>query len=389
MSDTEVLVHLVARSKAPDVELALIDALSRVRGAYSLLALVPGRPRPKIVSSARVTRIITGRELEEQVGPAASQWLGALYTASDGRAEPHKAAPAIARAAAAKGAKILTGCAVRGLETEAGRVSAVVTEHGRIRTSTVLCAAGAWSAQVGEWAGVDLPVVPLRRQILTTEPMAGLDPHEQEAHEHDGRAGHGEDQEPGRGAAPCLGVVSVTPRVDHEPHRDERDLEEDEEQHQVEGEERAEHARLDDEEQDRERRGAPRAALGIGRRVPEQRHQCGREDQGRHQHQRRGDPVDAESPVHVERGEPHRIHRAPHATQRAVVLDREPHRPAEGDQGTDRCHRDSEPLSPCEDGGEQGEDHRGHQQAVEEDRDHETTPAATAIAHAPTTTTMR
>ena len=33
--------------------------------------------------------------------------------------------------------------------------------------------------------------------------------------------------------------------------------------------------------------------------------------------------------------------------------------------------------------------HRGHQQAVEEDRDHETTPAATAIAHAPTTTTMR
>ena len=119
------------------------------------------------------------------------------------------------------------------------------------------------------------------------------------------------------------------------------------------------------------------------------RHQCGREDQGRHQHQGQGDPIDAESPVHVERGEPHRVHRAPRATQRAFVLDREPHRPAEGDQGADRCRRDSEPLSPCEDGGEQGEDHRGHQQAVEEDRDHETTPAATAIAHAPTTTTMR
>ncbi|HVR42344.1 MAG TPA: amidophosphoribosyltransferase [Thermoanaerobaculia bacterium] len=43
MSDTEVLVHLVARSKEPDVERALIDAFSRVRGAYSIVALTPGR----------------------------------------------------------------------------------------------------------------------------------------------------------------------------------------------------------------------------------------------------------------------------------------------------------------------------------------------------------
>src|SRR6266550_6528514 len=43
MSDTEVLVHLIARSKERDLERALIDALSRVRGAYSIAVLAKGR----------------------------------------------------------------------------------------------------------------------------------------------------------------------------------------------------------------------------------------------------------------------------------------------------------------------------------------------------------
>lgn len=42
-SDTETILHLAARSRAPDVVDALVDALRRVRGAYSLVALVPGR----------------------------------------------------------------------------------------------------------------------------------------------------------------------------------------------------------------------------------------------------------------------------------------------------------------------------------------------------------
>src|SRR5207237_1229415 len=43
MSDTEVMVHLIARSKERDLERALIDALSRVRGAYSVAVLAMGR----------------------------------------------------------------------------------------------------------------------------------------------------------------------------------------------------------------------------------------------------------------------------------------------------------------------------------------------------------
>ena len=120
------------------------------------------------------TRIITGRELEQQVGPAAAQWVGAMFTASDGRAEPHKAAPAIARAAAAKGATMLTACAVRGLETAGGQVSAVVTEHGTIRTSTVLCAAGAWSSLFCRSLGIPVPQLKVQGNVLRTAPAKAV-----------------------------------------------------------------------------------------------------------------------------------------------------------------------------------------------------------------------
>ncbi|HUD96052.1 MAG TPA: FAD-binding oxidoreductase [Woeseiaceae bacterium] len=120
------------------------------------------------------TRIITGRELDAQVEGASSQWIGAMYTASDGRAEPHKAAPAIARAAAARGATILTSCAVRGIETSGGRVAAVVTEHGTIRTSTVLCAAGAWASLFCRSLDIAVPQLKVKGTVVRTAPARSL-----------------------------------------------------------------------------------------------------------------------------------------------------------------------------------------------------------------------
>lgn len=48
------------------------------------------------------------------------------------------------------------------------------TDRGRVETERVVCAAGAWSGPVARMFGVDLPVQPLRRQILTTGPVPGL-----------------------------------------------------------------------------------------------------------------------------------------------------------------------------------------------------------------------
>ena len=116
------------------------------------------------------TQIIEGKELDKHVNDASNRWLGAMYTASDCRAEPHKAAPAIARAAMRAGAKILTSCAVRGVETEGGQLSAVVTEHGTIRTSTALCAAGAWTSMFCRSLGIAVPQLKVRGTVARTSP---------------------------------------------------------------------------------------------------------------------------------------------------------------------------------------------------------------------------
>jgi glycine/D-amino acid oxidase-like deaminating enzyme len=114
------------------------------------------------------SRVLSASEIRKHLGESPVDWHGALYTEADGRAEPHKAVPAIARAAERAGATLLTSCAVRGLETSGGSVSAVVTEHGTIRTSTTLCAAGAWSALFCRSLGIALPQLKVRGTVART-----------------------------------------------------------------------------------------------------------------------------------------------------------------------------------------------------------------------------
>ena len=116
------------------------------------------------------TRLLDASELDHHIPDSATSWAGAIYTESDGRAEPHMAAPAFARAAQRAGASVLTSCAVRGLETSGGAVSAVVTEHGVIRTSVVLCAAGAWTSLFCRSLGIAVPQLKVRGTVARTAP---------------------------------------------------------------------------------------------------------------------------------------------------------------------------------------------------------------------------
>jgi sarcosine oxidase subunit beta len=102
--------------------------------------------------------------------------LGAVFSPTDGHCSPESVVLGYATAARRKGAVLIPHCGATGIEVRDGRIRAVQTEHGRIATETVICAAGAWSREVGAWAGVELPVTPLRRQVLVTEPIPGLDP---------------------------------------------------------------------------------------------------------------------------------------------------------------------------------------------------------------------
>jgi sarcosine oxidase subunit beta len=100
--------------------------------------------------------------------------LAAAFSPDDGHCAPESVVLGYATGARRHGATILTHCEVTGIDTDGGEVRAVRTSRGRIETSAVVCAAGAWSAAIGRMAGADLPVEPLRRQIVFTEPMPGL-----------------------------------------------------------------------------------------------------------------------------------------------------------------------------------------------------------------------
>ncbi len=116
------------------------------------------------------SRLLSAAEARAMTPGCDSKWIGGLHTESDGRGEPSMGAPAIATAARRAGVTIHQNCAARGLETEAGKVSAVVTELGTIRTQRVLCAGGAWSSLFCRRHGIDLPQLTVRASVLRTDP---------------------------------------------------------------------------------------------------------------------------------------------------------------------------------------------------------------------------
>lgn len=118
-------------------------------------------------------RMLTAAEFQDLVPGARLAIKGALYTPIDGRAEPQKAAPAIAERARERGAHVLTECAVRGIETSGGAISGVITERGPIACSSVVLAGGAWSSLFSGRFGLDLPQLKVMNSVMRTEPLEG------------------------------------------------------------------------------------------------------------------------------------------------------------------------------------------------------------------------
>lgn len=100
--------------------------------------------------------------------------VGAVYMPTDGRVDGSNVTFALARGARGRGVEICTNTPVRAITVKNGRVEAVVTEHGTIRTSVVVNAAGMWADQIGRMAGVRVPIVPMMHHYLLTEPIEGI-----------------------------------------------------------------------------------------------------------------------------------------------------------------------------------------------------------------------
>jgi glycine/D-amino acid oxidase-like deaminating enzyme len=116
------------------------------------------------------THMLSADEASERGKATGRRWKGGVFSPSDGTADPSRAAPVVARGIIRAGGSVHQMCAARGIETEAGRVSAVVTEAGTIRTGIVVLAAGAWASSFCHQLGIRFPQASIRSSILSLAP---------------------------------------------------------------------------------------------------------------------------------------------------------------------------------------------------------------------------
>ncbi len=97
--------------------------------------------------------------------------LGGSFCATDGFVDPHLAMTGFTKAACDRGARVWKEAEVTGISATGGAITGVTTTRGDVATNTVVNAAGPWAALVAKLAGLDLPVEPLRRMLVPTEPF--------------------------------------------------------------------------------------------------------------------------------------------------------------------------------------------------------------------------
>jgi sarcosine oxidase subunit beta len=97
--------------------------------------------------------------------------VGGSYCATDGFVDPHSVMTGFIQKAVERGVELLRNAEVTAIKTDARGVCGVETTKGPVSGRTVVNCAGAWAGLVARLADVDLPVEPLRRMLVPTEPF--------------------------------------------------------------------------------------------------------------------------------------------------------------------------------------------------------------------------
>jgi sarcosine oxidase subunit beta len=120
----------------------------------------------ELLKPAEISRMLPQLRVDDLVG--------ASFCGTDGFIDPLAVMLGFTARASERGARVWLETEVFGIEMDGGRVSVVQTTRGAIHTRAVVCAAGAWAAEVARLAGVRLPVTPLRRQIASVKTNTGF-----------------------------------------------------------------------------------------------------------------------------------------------------------------------------------------------------------------------
>jgi sarcosine oxidase subunit beta len=100
--------------------------------------------------------------------------LGGAFCPTDGFVDPYSVMVGFTTCATERGAKVWKSTEVTAIHRDGSGITGVETTRGPVSTRVVVNAAGAWAAQAAALAGIDLPVQPLRRMLVPTEPFDGV-----------------------------------------------------------------------------------------------------------------------------------------------------------------------------------------------------------------------
>ena len=136
------------------------------------LAYLRGNYAKQLALGLRDVRLLTGDDIRRMFPQLrGDDIVGGSFCATDGFVDPYSAMIGLMAWAAEHGAKLWKSALVTGISRNGGAITGVETSKGEVSTRTVVNCAGAWAASVARMAGMDLPVEPLRRMLVPTEPF--------------------------------------------------------------------------------------------------------------------------------------------------------------------------------------------------------------------------
>jgi len=117
-------------------------------------------------------RLISAQEIRTMFPQLRSDDIvGGSFCSTDGFVDPYSAMIGFMNVASDHGARLWKNTVVTAIHTNASGIAQVETTRGPVSTRSIVNAAGPWAAAVARMAGVDLPVEPLRRILVPTEPF--------------------------------------------------------------------------------------------------------------------------------------------------------------------------------------------------------------------------
>jgi sarcosine oxidase subunit beta len=141
------------------------------------MAYLRANLKKQIHLGLRNAREITSQEIQCQFPQLrCDDIVGGTFCPTDGFVDPHSAMTGFMAWAAEHGARIWKTCEVTGITRDRAGVTSVQTTGDAVSARAVVNCAGAWAGDIGRMVGLDLPVEPLRRMLVPTEPF-DLFPH--------------------------------------------------------------------------------------------------------------------------------------------------------------------------------------------------------------------